>query len=82
VLNTIRRALRLHVHDWEEIAGEKFESRGGRAVPGNRYSPRPLDSVQAGWRPWDVAPAPAVVELRTFRCRTCQRTRTSRVRVG
>ena len=70
MLNRLRRALGLHVHDWEEIATETH--RGAK----------PAEFVQAGWRPWDLGPATNVVELKTFRCRICARVRTLGVRVG
>ena len=70
VLNRIRRVVGLHVHDWEEIATEAHRA------------PRPEDSVRPGWRPWDLAPLAPVFELQILRCRTCNRTRSTRVRVG
>jgi hypothetical protein len=70
VLDGIRRVIGLHVHEWEEIAGEEH------------HGPKPAEFVQPGWRPWDVQPAAEVFDLKTVRCRTCGRVRTWRVRVG
>ncbi len=75
MLNSIRRALGLHVHEWEGVADETFEVH-------SKLAAKHQDFVQPGWRPWDIAPSPPTMGLMTFKCRTCGRVRTTRVRVG
>lgn len=71
MLDGIRRALGLHIHDWEVVGSrETFMERAGRSFSAST-------GEGAAFTPENREQVP--VEILTFKCKTCGKQRESRI---
>lgn len=76
LLDPVRRALGLHVHEWELVDSREVDEE--QAV--RESSPRgPLPGQEVSFSP-ELITVP--VEIATFKCKACGKVKESRVSVG